>query len=638
MSAIYGLVRLGGGPVGADELATMARPMAYWGPDAGGAWCEGEAGLGQLVAFRTAEDEHESGPVRLASGTVVAPAGRLDNRAELLRELGVPEADRPRTPDGGLIALAYERWGEGAFRRLLGDWALAAWHPRERRLVLARDHFGQTALYYHQRGDSLAFASSLKGLLALPEVPRRLDELQLARSLVLDVADGAATMYEDVRRVPTARAVSFDASGLRTREYWSLMDVPEVRLATDDDYAERVLELLRAAVASRMRSHGAVAATLSAGLDSSIVTALAASEADGTRLTAYTARPAFPEVAAELPGLLVDEWPGAQLVAARFENVEHVAVDARAVTPLASIEHSLAVHDEPEHSIPNLPWVRGLLDQAHADGDSVLLTGQYGNGSISWPGDPRRVTAALAARDPAAATRHLRHLSRASRYGWAGAMWHGVAVPLRGRLVAERARRDPTSRPSWRNAGIAPHFAARIALADAVRENGWDPGFTRATPRERRLSYLLPGRLPTGAWWHQRSAAQGIEMRDPTADVRVLEFCVGTPDEQFARDGHDRWLARRALERLGPAEVAWNRRRGAQGADIAHRLRADAHAVSEAVERVAASDAVREYLDVGALRTAWRAVAAGGSEESLVVTRGLVFGLFLDGFAHDRTV
>ena len=165
-----------------------------------------------------------------------------------------------------------------------------------------------------------------------------------------------------MRRLPSARLLSFDARGVCTREYWSLMDAPEVRLASDEEYVERALDLLAAAVRARLRSSAPLAATLSAGLDSAAVTALVARELRGAPLTAYTARPAYPEVAAELPDALVDEWPGAQLVAARYENVEHVAVDGREVTPLRAIEHSLAVHDEPEHAVPNLPWVRALLD------------------------------------------------------------------------------------------------------------------------------------------------------------------------------------------------------------------------------------------------------------------------------------
>jgi asparagine synthase (glutamine-hydrolysing) len=638
VSAIYGLVRLDGRTVEAGELDAMREPMAYWGPDGGGTWREGGAGFGQLVALRTPEDSYEDGPVRLANGAVVTPAARLDNRDELLRELGVPAAERPTTSDGRVVALAYERWGAAAPARLLGDWAFAAWDPGERRLVLARDHYGLTALYWHRDGDTLAFASSLKGLFALPDVPRRLDELQLARSLVLEVADGAATMYAGIRRLPAAHALTFTAAGVTTREHWSLLDAPEVRLASDDEYVERLLELLGAAVRSRLRARGPLAATLSAGLDSGAVTALAARELGGAPLAAYTARPAYPEVAADVPGALVDEWGGAELVARHYPNVDHVAVDGRHVTPLAAIEHSLATHDEPEHAVPNLPWVRSLLDTARDRGARVLLTGQAGNGGVSWPGDRQRVLSALAAGELRPAGRRLRHLNSASRYGPAGAVWHGLVLPLRARVSAERMRRDPTLRPGWQQSVIAPAFAERIGLLGSMRESAWDPELTLAAPRERRLGYLLPGLLPTGAWWHQRSAAQGIEMRDPTADVRVLEFCVGVPDEQFAAEGHDRWLIRRAVARLAPPAVAWSTRRGAQGADIAYRLRADAAAVSAAVERIAASEAAREHLDVAALERSWRAVAAGGSDRVLEIVRALMFGLFVMSVAGGRGV
>jgi asparagine synthase (glutamine-hydrolysing) len=636
LSAIYGLVRLGGRDVEAQELETMRSPMAYWGPDGGGTWREQGAGLGQLVAVRTPEDEHEAGPVGLESGAVVAPAGRLDNRGELCRDLRVPSCQRATTSDGRLIALAYERWGEQAPLRLLGDWAFAAWHPDERRLVLARDHFGQTGLYWHRDGDTLAFSSSLKGLLALPHVPRRLDEMHLARSLVLALGDGAATMYDGIRRLPTAHLARFDAGGFRTREYWSLLDVPEVRLARDDDYVDRMLELFGAAVRARLRSTAPLAAALSAGLDSGAVTALAARELRGAPLTAYTARPAYPEVAAEMPRAMVDEWPGAGLVAGRHGNVEHVAVDGRGVTPLEAIEHSLAMHDEPEHAVPNLPWVRALLDAARAGGARVLLSGQMGNGGMSWPGDRQRVLTALASGELRAAGQRLRHVSRVSRYGAAGAAWRAVVLPLRSRVMAARARGDPSRQEGWRRSVISLEFAARIRLLDVARASGWDPEFTRASPRERRLSYLLPGKLPIGAWWHQRSAAHGIEMRDPTADVRLLEFCVGTPDEQFARDGHDRWLMRRAMARLAPPEAAWSARRGAQGADIAYRLRADSGTVAEAVHRVTGSELVDQYLDVRKLRKAWDTVAGGKSEGALELTRGLIFGIFLLGVADSR--
>jgi asparagine synthase (glutamine-hydrolysing) len=633
LSAIYGVVRLGGPDVDAADLEAMRAPMAYWGPDGGGTWREGCAGLGQLVAHLTAEDHYEQGPIVVADGAiVVCPAGRLDNRAELSSELGLAPDGGPPFSDGRLIALAYERWGEEAVVRMLGDWAFAAWHQHERRLLLARDHYGHTALYWHRAGRSLVFASSLKGLLAGPDVPRRLNEPRLAETLVICAADGVPTLYEDVNRLPTAHLLTFDERGLRTRQFWSLMDVPEVRLRDDDAYVDELLDLFATAVRVRLRSSRPIATTLSAGLDSTAVTALAAGELGDVPLTAYTARPAFPEVASEMTDQLVDEMPGAAAVAARYRNVRHVEVRGRHVTPLAAIERSLWVHEEPEHAAPNLPWVTALLDQVAADGAGVLLTGQMGNGGPSWPGDPRRTLNRVLAGDAPGAMRALRHDRALGRRGWAGAVWRGIVMPLRRWVAAERMRRDPTRQPGFTSSLISPAFADRIGIVERVRASGWDPSGARASLRERRLSYLLPGQLPVTAWWHQRIAAHGIDVRDPTLHVPLLEFCVGVPDDQFAREGHTRWLMRRALEGLAPPEVAWNHRRGAQGADIAYRLRADAEAVSAAVADAQRSEAARAYLDVATIARAWDSVLAGGNDGGLELTRGLLVAAFLKRF------
>jgi asparagine synthase (glutamine-hydrolysing) len=334
-----------------------------------------------------------------------------------------------------------------------------------------------------------------------------------------------------------------------------------------------------------------------------------------------------------MPALLVDEWPLAHAVAAAVDNVEHVEVLGEEITPLAAIDHSLWMHEEPEHAAPSLPWIKSLLDQAAAAGAGVLLTGQMGNGSLSWPGEPRQVLDALAAGDPAGAWRRLRHARAQGWGGWCGAAWRGIVLPLRATVAAERMRRDPRRQPGFANGLMNPAFAARIGLAAHVRATGWDPQLARASARERRLAYLLPGLLPIGNWWHQRIAAHGLDVRDPTSDVRLLEFCVGTPDEQFARNGHDRWLMRRLLDGHAPAEVTWGRRRGAQSADIAYRLRADAPAVAAAVQEIAADDAVREYLDVAALTRYWGAVEGGVSQGALELTRGILLARFVQGFA-----
>src|SRR5688572_27045299 len=173
----------------------MHAAMSYWGPD-GGLQLSGPAALGVLLPH----DEAPNPNAMSASGdgSVVVATARLDNRDELLALFGLPgDVD-----DRRLVAAAWERWGERACEHLFGDWSFAAWDLRERRLVLCRDHFGNTALYYHRGARAIFFGSSRKALLALPEVPRRLDELRLAQHLAFWVTDGGLTLHDGILRLP----------------------------------------------------------------------------------------------------------------------------------------------------------------------------------------------------------------------------------------------------------------------------------------------------------------------------------------------------------------------------------------------------------------------------------------------------
>src|SRR5512142_3315224 len=126
MSGIYGIYRFDGAPVEPEHLARMRQAMAYYGPDGGGEWLDGSVGVGQLQLRVTAEDRFEAQPL-LDDRVTMVTAARLDNREELLREFGVPSAERATMPDGALVLKAYRRWGEDCPDHLNGDWQFAAW-------------------------------------------------------------------------------------------------------------------------------------------------------------------------------------------------------------------------------------------------------------------------------------------------------------------------------------------------------------------------------------------------------------------------------------------------------------------------------------------------------------------------------
>lgn len=132
----------------------------------------------------------------------------------------------------------------------------------------------------------------------------------------------------------------------------------------------------------------------------------------------------------------------------------------------------------------------------------------------------------------------------------------------------------------------------------------------------------------------------GVDIRDPTADVRVLEFCYSVPDRVFMcpETGLDRWLIREAMRGRLSDVVRLNTRRGRQAADLVPRLRACSDEVSESldhVSRTAASASASGIIDIDCLREAWSKVLTEDTVEARrlavsVLTRGLMGALSID--------
>ena len=638
MSAIFGLVHLDGRPVPTAALETMRARLAHWGPDGGGVWLRESAGLGQVLLHSTPEARHETMPLWDDEQQILlVAAARLDNREELCDAFGIAAAGRPTTPDGRLIQRAFQCWGEASPQHLLGDWSFAVWRPREQRLFLARDHIGVTGLFYYFRPPFFAFASGCEALLALSEVPRRLDELHFARYLAIVPGDHDHTAWENVRTLLPAHSLAVTTGGLRTECYWRIEDAPAVRLGSDADYVEGFLDLYRRAVRSRLRSLRLVGTTLSAGLDSGSVTALAAEalRERGERLTAFTSVLLHP--AGRLaPGAIADEWPLAHQVAERWDNIEHVSVRAETTTPLAAVTRSLAIYPQPAHAAGNMYWLLSLYAAAQARGLGVMLTGQMGNGGISWSGGQNRIFYLFARGDWDAGRRALAAWRARQGGSWLGAVKSQLLRPVLRPFWQQRHRLLRPGSPSWASfCAIQPAFARRMKLRAAARESHIHKLF--AWPFDPRLerSLILSMNAPYVGPVHQAyGAASGLEVRDPTTDVRLLEYCFGIPDEIHTRHGGERMLVRQAMDGLLPMEVQWNTVRGRQAADVALRLLDHRDEMEATLRGLESTPIVPKYIELRTLHSTWQALQAQVTPQTaqqamVVLLRGVMAGLFL---------
>jgi len=241
MSAIFGFLNLDGRPVSGKHLHAMASALHHWGPDGVHTRCHGSGALGHALLAVTPESPFENMPFYDPdSDLFLTAAARLDNRDELLDFFQISAAEHPRFPDGRLVALAYQKWGEDSPRHLFGDWSFAAWHDRNRRLFLARDQLGNTGLYYYHRPPFFAFASHPDGIFALPGIERRINEKHIASYLTfISLGEKEDTCWMDIRMLLPGCAMTATPRGIETRVHWEMIEQAPVIRPRASAYMDR---------------------------------------------------------------------------------------------------------------------------------------------------------------------------------------------------------------------------------------------------------------------------------------------------------------------------------------------------------------------------------------------------------------
>ncbi len=594
MSAIIGLYQVEGRPVTPEALRRMYASVTAHGPDRIGCWHQGAVGLAQCQMIITPEDQYERQPLASTDGQLMLVSdARLDNRLEVAAKFRISAHEASTLPDSALILRAYERWSEDAPRHLIGDYAFALWDGRQRTFFLARSPLGNRPLYYHHTPRTFAFATMPNALFRLPWVPR---QLQLENLLE---PDSNCTLFQGLYKLPGGHWLRVDEGGLEEGTFWQLDLTRRVTFKRDEEYVEAFQERLTNAVESRLRTLYPVGISLSGGLDSSTVAAVAAPRlAQQNRpLYGYTQVPA-PGFADPLPpGKYADETPYVEAIAARYPNLRPHFVAATDQPIFADIDLFFATMMGPFQNVTNRPWIEAIQAQAQADGVRVLLSGEAGNLTVSWKGTstlPELVRQGGVRR----AWGKLRKESRSSVSAGRRLAREGIVPLLPSRIQAivhalhQGSINDlnPTAQP------LPVPFQSR--WWQARHREWWRQAIfpTNAAERGQRYAALL--QIADGDYEAAYAARFGISRRDPTRDQRLVEFCFAVPESQWRRGHETRSLIRRSMAAHLPPMILYNSGRGLQAADWHKQMIAQRATLQADLAALARYDTVQRYLDL----------------------------------------
>lgn len=267
MSAQAGRLYFDRRPISSHDAALLSDRLVHRGPDGSGVHLEPGLAMVHCALHITPEDGTGDRQPYCDQRSIITWDGRLDNRSDLLLQLGLARA----STDAQIVGQAYDRWGLDALPRLIGDWSCAIWDRRARHLHLASDYMGARMLYWRKTSEHFAWATTLEAF-----DPERLDINKdyllglLAFSTLRD-----QTPYKDVFALSPGLVLSCDATGVIARHRFYDFKPARIEYRRPESYDDQFRELFADAVGSRLRACNPVWAELSGGLDSSSIVCMA---------------------------------------------------------------------------------------------------------------------------------------------------------------------------------------------------------------------------------------------------------------------------------------------------------------------------------------------------------------------------
>ncbi len=641
MSGIIGIKYFDDRQIDPMLLDRMLTVLVHRGLDGSKAWHNCSIGLGHLMSHTTPESLNEELPfVNHSSRAVITADARIDNREELISALGLSRGQSNTVSDSQLILHAYEKWDTDCAKRLLGDFAFAIWDGRKHKLFFARDPIGIKTFYYYCSNKIFVFASELKAILCLDEIPRKLNEGKLADWLVPDFGDTVGTYYKDILRLPPAHWMTVEGGRVTTRSYWSLDPEREISLKSDGEYVEAFREHFLDAVRCRLRSAFPVGSTLSGGLDSSSVACSAGRiMVEEGKPPLHTFSAIFPDTAEKDSS--IDEREYMDAVSEMGVFVPHY-VRADRANPLAE---ALCHKDEPWGGL-SLYIKKALFKVAQENKVRILLSGFGGDEIVSYGfeymsqlaaggqwADFAGESNALLQRRPQLkpmtyfhlyGTPCLTDLARQLKWIELGKEISQISKLFevsRSRIFGHALK--PLLRPvyqTWKslsringsesstfglNNSINPSFAKQIGLASRIESYRQYKDISKMSIRERKIFGSTDGIHEVHTNMIEHTAAEfSLELRYPFFDRRLIEFCLAVPFRQKLRNGWTRFIFRRAMQDILPQKIQWRVSKGKLSSNVRLCLFREREVMDTLI--LQNTEVIAPYINIPALKASYR--------------------------------
>ena len=261
-----------------EILDRMYDRLRHRGPDAYGSESLGPLSLGHarlsLLGVSNGKQPLSGRNERVRCSV----AGEIFNYVELKEELAAKGHVFKTLSDSEVVPHLYEEYGINFISKLNGQFAIALWDGDKQELYLIRDRFGILPLFYWHSSEQLVFASEIKAILEFPGVPAELDARALEELFRFWTTVPPMTMFKGIREVLPGHYLCWKGGCIEEHEYWTMNFTEQRRGTSESKISADIYDLLEDATRVRLRADKPVGAYVSGGVDSSILTAMAAQQ------------------------------------------------------------------------------------------------------------------------------------------------------------------------------------------------------------------------------------------------------------------------------------------------------------------------------------------------------------------------
>ncbi|HWT76030.1 MAG TPA: asparagine synthase-related protein [Mobilitalea sp.] len=576
MSAIWGMIDLLNSTGCEDIAIRMEKPYQKCKIDAFHRIISDNAVFGYGGQYFTKESRNEIMPITDKSNSFFTADVVLDNREELFDMLGIGIKDRDGIADGTLMYRIFCKYGKKSFLMFLGAYAFAYYDRSKNEILLVTDAVGSRCLYYYYDQGRLYFSTLMRPIIDATMADKEWNYRFLSDFLALNslalYTEAEETPYKKIYKVAPGQVVRVGVRGVTKEDYWKPHLKKPLIKKSDEEYKGEFIKLFKTCVSSMMRYEGKTGILLSGGLDSTSVACFAAPrlKEKGEMLYSYTSVPEEDAVTKADSYYIVNEKEQVEATKKHLGNLSCCYLDLPGINGFDGALEYMNKLELPYKSLQNIRWIYACVDKAAKDGCRTLLTGKFGNTTISFGGYSNQLYALLRTGHCIELVKEINAFAKKQHIG------RRVILRYLAGISKTRVFKKKTTMPElfqgvYVNSELLKYYdtGKRFHKRNRMRDK-----ILSVSGRVKRpdIAYK-PIFVQLGEFETHLSLDTGVLQRDPTRDRRLIEFCLALPDNQFVYRGVERRLVREYLQSYLPKEIIEDsKHRGLQSADMVNRI------------------------------------------------------------------